>query len=73
MLVMYYSRMMWCAGVLAAASSITYPAISAYASQNADSEQQGMLAAPLTHNILSSIIYLPVLVCIVLILCMNFY
>jgi len=40
--------MMWCAGVLAAASSITYPAISAYASQNADSEQQGLLQGILT-------------------------
>lgn len=40
--------MMWFAGVLASASSITYPAISAYASQKADAEQQGLLQGILT-------------------------
>merc|ERR1719318_1230910 len=40
--------MMWFAGVLASASSITYPAISAYASQSADAEQQGLLQGILT-------------------------
>lgn len=40
--------MMWTAGVLASASSICYPAISAYASQNSDAEQQGLLQGILT-------------------------
>jgi len=40
--------MMWFAGVLASCSSITYPAISAYASQNCEPEQQGLLQGILT-------------------------
>ena len=34
--------MMWAAGTLAALSSLSYPAISALISCNADSDQQGM-------------------------------
>lgn len=35
-------RMMWAAGSLASVAMITYPAISALVSCNADSDQQGM-------------------------------
>jgi hypothetical protein len=35
-------RMMWTAGILAAISSITYPAISAFVSTNADPDKQGL-------------------------------
>lgn len=34
-------RMMWAAGTVAAMSSITFPAVSALVSQNAESDQQG--------------------------------
>lgn len=34
-------RMMWAAGAVAAMSSITFPAVSALVSRNADSDQQG--------------------------------
>ena len=34
-------RMMWAAGTLASLSSLSYPAISALISCNADSDQQG--------------------------------
>lgn len=34
-------RMMWAAGAVAAMSSITFPAISAIVSRNADPDQQG--------------------------------
>lgn len=36
-------RMMWAAGTLAAMSSLSYPAISAFISFNADSDKQGKL------------------------------
>lgn len=36
-------RMMWAAGAVAAMSSITFPAISAIVSRNADPDQQGKL------------------------------
>lgn len=40
--VMFLSfRMMWAAGVLAALSSITYPAISAFVSSHSDPDKQG--------------------------------
>lgn len=35
--------MMWAAGAVAAMSSITFPAISAIVSRNADPDQQGKL------------------------------
>ena len=35
--------MMWAAGTLAAMSSLSYPAISAFISFNADSDKQGKL------------------------------
>lgn len=34
-------RMMWAAGILAALSSITYPAISSFVSVHADPDKQG--------------------------------
>lgn len=34
-------RMMWAAGAVAAMSSITFPAVSALVSRNAESDQQG--------------------------------
>lgn len=36
--------MMWAAGAVAAMSSITFPAISAIVSRNADPDQQGKLS-----------------------------
>ncbi len=36
-------RMMWSAGVLAAISSISYPAISAFVSMHADADKQGLV------------------------------
>lgn len=39
---------MWIAGLLAALSSIIYPAISALVSKNADAEQQGVVLGILT-------------------------
>lgn len=36
-----FLRMMWAAGAVAAMSSITFPAISAIVSRNADPDQQG--------------------------------
>lgn len=38
-----FLRMMWAAGAVAAMSSITFPAISAIVSRNADPDQQGKL------------------------------
>ena len=35
--------MMWSAGILAAISSISYPAISAFVSTHADADQQGLV------------------------------
>lgn len=40
--------MMWAAGVLASVSSITYPAISAFASMQADAEKQGAVQGMVT-------------------------
>lgn len=40
-----FFRMMWAAGAVAAMSSITFPAISAIVSRNADPDQQGKLPA----------------------------
>lgn len=37
----FTTRMMWAAGAVAAMSSITFPAISAMVSRNADPDQQG--------------------------------
>jgi len=34
--------MMWAAGILAALSSITYPAISSFVSTHSDQDKQGM-------------------------------
>ena len=41
-------RLMWVAGMLAASSSIIYPAISAMVSKNAEPEQQGVVLGILT-------------------------
>jgi len=41
-------RLMWVACILAAFSSIIYPAISALVSKNADAEQQGVVLGILT-------------------------
>lgn len=41
----FFFRMMWAAGAVAAMSSITFPAISAIVSRNADPDQQGKLPA----------------------------
>lgn len=38
-----FARMMWSAGVLAAISSISYPAISAFVSTHADADKQGLV------------------------------
>ena len=40
--------MMWSAGVLAAVSSITYPAISAFVSMHADPDKQGLVQGLVT-------------------------
>eukprot|EP00096_Caligus_rogercresseyi_P010192 TRINITY_DN3621_c0_g2_i1.p1 TRINITY_DN3621_c0_g2~~TRINITY_DN3621_c0_g2_i1.p1 ORF type:complete len:526 (+),score=162.18 TRINITY_DN3621_c0_g2_i1:410-1987(+) len=40
--------MMWAAGVLAAISSITYPAISSYVSMHADADKQGLVQGMIT-------------------------
>lgn len=40
--------MMWAAGILAALSSITYPAISAFASTHADPDKQGLAQGMIT-------------------------
>jgi hypothetical protein len=40
-------RMMWSAGVLAAISSISYPAISAFVSMHADADKQGLVQVSL--------------------------
>lgn len=40
--------MMWCAGVLASLSSITYPAISSYVSMYADPDKQGLVQGMIT-------------------------
>ena len=40
--------MMWAAGVLAAVSSITYPAISAFVSMHADADKQGLVQGMIT-------------------------
>lgn len=40
---MFFLRMMWSAGVLAAISSISYPAISAFVSMHADADKQGLV------------------------------
>jgi len=40
--------MMWAAGILAAVSSITYPAISAFVSMHADADQQGLVQGMIT-------------------------
>ncbi|KAI2553200.1 LOW QUALITY PROTEIN: major facilitator superfamily domain containing 14B [Homo sapiens] len=42
--------MMWAAGTVAAMSSITFPAISALVSRNAESDQQGFRSCPGDHN-----------------------
>ena len=39
--------MMWSAGVLAAISSISYPAISAFVSMHADADKQGLVQVSL--------------------------
>ena len=44
----YILRLMWIAGILAALSSIIYPAISALVSKNANAEQQGVVLGILT-------------------------
>ncbi|KAF3428171.1 hypothetical protein E2986_14008 [Frieseomelitta varia] len=41
-------RMMWAAGVLAAVSSITYPAISAFISMHSDADKQGLVQGMVT-------------------------
>ena len=43
-----HCRMMWAAGIVAAVSSITFPAVSTLVSQNAESNQQGEVTVPLT-------------------------
>lgn len=40
--------MMWAAGVLAAVSSITYPAISAFISMHSDADKQGLVQGMVT-------------------------
>jgi MFS family permease len=40
--------MMWSAGILAAVSSISYPAISAYVSMHADADKQGLVQGMIT-------------------------
>lgn len=40
--------MMWAAGILAAVSSITYPAISAFVSMHADADKQGLVQGMIT-------------------------
>lgn len=40
--------MMWAAGILAAISSITYPAISAFVSMHADADKQGLVQGMIT-------------------------
>ena len=40
--------MMWSAGVLASVSSITYPAISAFVSMQADADKQGLVQGMVT-------------------------
>ena len=40
--------MMWAAGVVAAASSINYPAISAFVSNQAEANQQGVVQGMIT-------------------------
>lgn len=40
---LFFYRMMWSAGVLAAISSISYPAISAFVSTHADADKQGLV------------------------------
>lgn len=42
-------RMMWSAGVLAAISSISYPAISAFVSMHADADKQGLVQVSLSQ------------------------
>lgn len=46
--------MMWSAGILAAISSISYPAISAFVSTHADADQQGLVQvtslSPMYHQ-----------------------
>ncbi|PIO34670.1 hypothetical protein AB205_0102180 [Aquarana catesbeiana] len=44
----YCFRMMWAAGAVAAMSSITFPAISAIVSRNADPDQQGVVQGMVT-------------------------
>ncbi|NXK95465.1 MF14B protein, partial [Formicarius rufipectus] len=44
----YQSWMMWAAGAIAAMSSITFPAISALVSQNAEADQQGVVQGIIT-------------------------
>uniref|UniRef100_A0A4W5QS02 Hippocampus abundant transcript 1a n=1 Tax=Hucho hucho TaxID=62062 RepID=A0A4W5QS02_9TELE len=41
-------RMMWAAGAVAAMSSITFPAVSAIVSRNADPDQQGVVQGVIT-------------------------
>lgn len=41
--------MMWSAGVLAAISSISYPAISAFVSMHADADKQGLVQVSLAE------------------------
>ena len=43
----FVARMMWSAGVLAAISSISYPAISAFVSMHADADKQGLVQVSL--------------------------
>lgn len=43
-------RMMWAAGAVAAMSSITFPAISAIVSRNADPDQQGKWHLSISWN-----------------------
>uniref|UniRef100_A0A8C7KWW3 Uncharacterized protein n=1 Tax=Oncorhynchus kisutch TaxID=8019 RepID=A0A8C7KWW3_ONCKI len=53
--------MMWAAGAVAAMSSITFPAISAILSRNADSDLQGELLLPHTNIRLAIFIYLTII------------
>jgi hypothetical protein len=49
---------MWSAGVLAAISSISYPAISAFVSMHADADKQGLVQVSLVLiGVGSNIIY----------------
>ncbi|KAI1239888.1 hypothetical protein IHE44_0011325 [Lamprotornis superbus] len=44
----FFTKMMWAAGAVAAMSSITFPAISALVSRNAEADQQGVVQGIIT-------------------------